>query len=98
MQEMGKVLVYGLTALFGVHKQEEKSRLQGGVLVKDILEKITEATQSASKAKMIMYSAHDMTIVALLMALNVFDGKPPGYAASYFFELYQEGNGQVLLT
>ncbi|XP_066485264.1 prostatic acid phosphatase-like [Tiliqua scincoides] len=93
MQQTGKVLMYGLTAMFGVHGREEKSRLQGGVLVKDILEKISEAAQSATKRKMIMYSAHDTTIVALLSALNVFNGMPPSYAACYFFELYQESDG-----
>ncbi|OXB83283.1 UNVERIFIED_CONTAM: hypothetical protein H355_002035 [Colinus virginianus] len=38
---------------------------------------------------------HATTIVALQMALNVFNGKLPPYSACHFFELYQEKNGQV---
>uniref|UniRef100_A0A8B9S3Z2 acid phosphatase n=1 Tax=Apteryx owenii TaxID=8824 RepID=A0A8B9S3Z2_APTOW len=37
------------------------------------------------------------TIVALQMALNVFNGKLPPYSACHFFELYQEKNGQYTI-
>ncbi|KAJ6661966.1 hypothetical protein lerEdw1_012813 [Lerista edwardsae] len=92
-KELERILMFGVTALFRRHKQKEKARLQGGVLVKDILEKITKAAQNTTQAKMIMYSAHDTTLIALQTALDVFEKQMPRYAASYFFELYQE-NGQ----
>ncbi|XP_053119206.1 prostatic acid phosphatase-like isoform X3 [Hemicordylus capensis] len=51
------LMEYAVTAIFGIHKQEEKSRLQGGNLVKAILDKITKASQSNDEPKMVMYSA-----------------------------------------
>ncbi|KAL8165485.1 UNVERIFIED_CONTAM: hypothetical protein K2H54_046213 [Gekko kuhli] len=70
------------------------ARIQG-LLVKAILEDITKAATNADPKKMMMYSAHDITIVALQSALDVFDKKLPPYAACHLFELYQEANGQV---
>ncbi|NXM25949.1 PPAP phosphatase, partial [Oxyruncus cristatus] len=84
-----------LQAEFGFHKQTQKSRLQGGVLLKTILKHISNARNPSHRQKMVMYSAHAATIVALQMALNVFSGKLPPYSACHFFELYQEKNGQV---
>ncbi|KAG7467954.1 hypothetical protein MATL_G00137660 [Megalops atlanticus] len=81
--------------MFGFYKQEEKSRLQGGVLLEQILKNISEAAAPSSKSllKMMVYSAHDTTIVALQSALNVFNGKQPPYASCHIFELHQEDNG-----
>ncbi|XP_060639410.2 prostatic acid phosphatase-like [Anolis sagrei] len=93
MEQMKKLLGVALSAMFGVHKREEKSRLQGGVLVKAILDDITKATDPKNELKMKMYSGHDMTIAALQVALNVFEPHLPPYAASQFFELYKEDNG-----
>ncbi|NXM08510.1 PPAP phosphatase, partial [Tyrannus savana] len=84
-----------LQAEFGFHKQIQKSRLQGGILLKTILKHISNARNSSHRQKMVMYSAHAATIAALQTALNVFNGKLPPYSACHFFELYQERNGQV---
>ncbi|XP_040208966.1 prostatic acid phosphatase-like [Rana temporaria] len=81
-----------LAAYLGMYKQHEKSKLMGGVLVKAILENITQALMPSSKQKLIMYSAHDATIAALQSALNVTNGKIPPYASCHFFEIYQVGN------
>uniref|UniRef100_A0A8D2Q8Q2 acid phosphatase n=1 Tax=Varanus komodoensis TaxID=61221 RepID=A0A8D2Q8Q2_VARKO len=94
MMRLGQLLEYSLNVLFGGPKRVEKSRLQGGVLVKAILDKLTKAAESADATKMIMYSAHDITIVALQIALNVFNLKLPPYAACQFFELYKEDSGE----
>ncbi|XP_078519997.1 prostatic acid phosphatase isoform X2 [Lissotriton helveticus] len=83
-----------LKTLFGLYKQEEKSRLQGGVLVGAVLKNITDFVTTPTKRKMIMYSAHDTALVALQMALNVYNDQLPPYAACHIFELYQEDNGQ----
>ncbi|XP_077347644.1 prostatic acid phosphatase-like isoform X5 [Lithobates pipiens] len=80
-----------MAAYFGIYKQHEKSKLMGGVLVKAILENITQALTPSSKQKLIMYSAHDATIAALQTALNVTNGKIPPYASCHFFEIYQIG-------
>uniref|UniRef100_A0A8C4P3L8 acid phosphatase n=1 Tax=Dromaius novaehollandiae TaxID=8790 RepID=A0A8C4P3L8_DRONO len=86
-----------LQAEFGFHKQIQKSRLQGGILLKNILKHIADARKPSNQQKMIMYSAHAATIVALQTALNVFSGKLPPYSACHFFELYQEKNGQYTI-
>ncbi|CAM4516406.1 unnamed protein product, partial [Lepidochelys olivacea] len=82
-----------LRAEFGLHKQKQKSRLQGGVLLKDILKHLSTARKPSNQRKIIIYSGHAATIVALQMALNIFNGKLPPYSACHFFELYQEKDG-----
>ncbi|KAL0151824.1 hypothetical protein M9458_052825 [Cirrhinus mrigala] len=81
--------------LFGVYKREEKSRLQGGLLLDQIIKNLSNAAEpdSKQKVKMIVYSAHDTTIVALQEALNVSNGLQPPYASCHLIELYQEENG-----
>ncbi|XP_019338879.2 prostatic acid phosphatase [Alligator mississippiensis] len=86
-----------LRAEFGLHKQRQKSRLQGGILLKAILKHLSDARKPSNQRKMIIYSAHAATIVALQMALHVFNGKLPPYSACHFFELYQEKNGQYTI-
>ncbi|XP_063306739.1 prostatic acid phosphatase [Pelobates fuscus] len=81
--------------IFGIHKQLEKSRLQGGVLLNTIIKNITSIiSKPTSKRKMIMYSAHDTTIAALQTALNVSNGKLPPYVSCHIFELYIDEIGQ----
>ncbi|NXJ09130.1 PPAP phosphatase, partial [Odontophorus gujanensis] len=94
VDKMEKLAELALLSLFGVYKREEKSRLQGGVLVNIILNSIKQATNTSKERKMEVYSAHDTTIGAIQIALNIFNGKLPPYAACQFFELYQESNGQ----
>uniref|UniRef100_U3IDR4 acid phosphatase n=1 Tax=Anas platyrhynchos platyrhynchos TaxID=8840 RepID=U3IDR4_ANAPP len=94
VDKMEKLAELSLSSLFGVYKTEEKSRLQGGVLVNIILNSFKQAANSSKERKMEVYSAHDTTIGALQIALNIFNGKLPPYAACQFFELYQESSGQ----
>uniref|UniRef100_A0A8C0ZC40 acid phosphatase n=1 Tax=Cyanistes caeruleus TaxID=156563 RepID=A0A8C0ZC40_CYACU len=94
INKMEKLAELSLMSLFGVYKTEEKSRLQGGVLVNIILNSIKQAVNSSKPRKMEVYSAHDTTVGALQIALNIFNGKLPPYAACQIFELYQESNGQ----
>ncbi|RXN17313.1 lysosomal acid phosphatase-like protein [Labeo rohita] len=86
---------FGFQILFGVYKRNEKCRLQGGLLLDQIIKNLSNAAQpdSKQKVKMIMYSAHDTTVVALQEALNVFNGLQPPYASCHLIELYQEENG-----
>ncbi|KAM8980663.1 prostatic acid phosphatase [Sarcophilus harrisii] len=82
-----------LLSIFGVYKQKEKARLQGGVLVKNIVDHFKKVANKTNEKKLIMYSGHDTTIGALQMALDVFNGKLPPYAACHIMELHLE-NGQ----
>lgn len=86
---------FGFQIMFGVYKRKEKSRLQGGLLLDQIIKNISAAADPGSKqeVKMIVYSAHDSTVVALQEALNVFSGLQPPYASCHIFELHQEKNG-----
>ncbi|KAM5138638.1 lysosomal acid phosphatase [Mantella aurantiaca] len=80
--------------LFGIIEQEKKARLQGGVLVAQILKNITAATHNATGSlKLIAYSTHDTTLGALQMALDVYNGKQAPYASCHIFELYEEDSG-----
>ncbi|XP_069329340.1 prostatic acid phosphatase isoform X3 [Eulemur rufifrons] len=77
-----------LLSLYGIHKQKEKSRFQGGVLVNEILNEMKSVTQASSHRKLVMYSAHDTTVSGLQMALDVYNGMLPPYASCHFMELY----------
>ncbi|XP_073397724.1 lysosomal acid phosphatase [Dendrobates tinctorius] len=80
--------------LFGIIKQEQKARLQGGVLVDQILKNLTAAAHSDSAGlKLIAYSTHDTTLGALQMALDVYNGKQAPYASCHIFELHEESSG-----
>ncbi|XP_008948349.1 PREDICTED: prostatic acid phosphatase-like [Merops nubicus] len=93
MDKMEKLAELSLLSLFGLYETREKSRLQGGVLVNSILNSIKQAANSTKQRKMEVYSAHDTTLGAVQIALNIFNGKLPPYAACQFFELYQESSG-----
>ncbi|XP_053472580.1 lysosomal acid phosphatase [Ictalurus furcatus] len=86
---------FGFQLLFGIYKREEKCRLQGGLLLDQIIKNLSDAAtlNSNQQLKMIMYSAHDTTIVALQEALNVYNGLQPPYASCQIFELHQNQNG-----
>uniref|UniRef100_A0A452HPW8 acid phosphatase n=1 Tax=Gopherus agassizii TaxID=38772 RepID=A0A452HPW8_9SAUR len=90
---MKELAALSLQSIFGIYKTKDKARLQGGVLVNAILKSIKKATQPSNKRKIQIFSAHDTTIGALQMALNIFNGKLPPYSACQFFELYQENSG-----
>ncbi|XP_032091750.1 prostatic acid phosphatase-like [Thamnophis elegans] len=92
MRKLTELTELSLSSLFGIYKREEKARLQGGLLVKDILQKFSEA-RFPQKRKMIVYSAHDTTLGALQMALNIYNYKLPPYASCQIFEQYEEENG-----
>ncbi|KAF5903239.1 lysosomal acid phosphatase-like, partial [Clarias magur] len=81
--------------LFGIYEGEEKSRLQGGVLLGQIVKNLSAAATSNSpqQLKMNMYSVHDITIVALQKALNVYNGLAPPFASCHIFELHQDHDG-----
>lgn len=68
-------------------------RLRFGSLLKDILSRAEAAGRPEKSGsnihnrKVLIYSAHDFTIVGLLNCLGIFDGNPSGFAASLTFEV-----------
>ncbi|KAF6101856.1 acid phosphatase 2, lysosomal [Phyllostomus discolor] len=93
MQRLSQLKEFSFRFLFGIYGQEEKARLQGGVLLAQIRKNLTLMATSAHLPKLLVYSTHDTTLVALQMALYVYSGKQIPYAACHVFELYQEDNG-----
>lgn len=90
---LGELNDFGMEILFRLHKTADKSRLQGGLLLKQILQNINQAINESAPAprrKLIMYSSHDVTLIALQMALNVYNHIIPPYATCYMLELFQE--------
>ncbi|XP_059507958.1 lysosomal acid phosphatase-like isoform X6 [Stegostoma tigrinum] len=99
MEHLRQLKEFGIISEFGLYQTKQKSQLQGGVLLKQILENVTRSineTNSTPHLKMIMYSAHDTTIIALQMALGIYS-LAPTYAACHIFELYQETNGSYTM-
>ncbi|XP_030621788.1 lysosomal acid phosphatase [Chanos chanos] len=94
-KKLGILKNFGFQIMFGVYKREEKCRLQGGLLLDQILKNMSAVAKPDCQGplKMIVYSAHDTTVVALQEALNVFNGLQPPYASCHIFELYKEENG-----
>ncbi|XP_076986244.1 prostatic acid phosphatase [Tamandua tetradactyla] len=90
MAKLRELSELSILFLYGIHKQKEKSRLQGGVLIKEILYHMRNASQALSPRKLVMYSAHDTTVSGLQMALDVYNGMLPPYAACHIMELYLE--------
>ncbi|KAM4537950.1 lysosomal acid phosphatase-like [Fundulus diaphanus] len=91
---------FGFQIIFGVYKQQEKSRLQGGLLLGEIVKNLTKMSVPDPKQqlKLMMLSAHDTTVAALQASLNVFNGKQPPYASCHIIELYREENGATSVS
>ncbi|XP_037552494.1 lysosomal acid phosphatase [Nematolebias whitei] len=89
---------FGFQIMFGVHEQEEKSRLQGGLLLGDIVKNLLAVPDPTQQLKLMMLSAHDTTVAALQASLNVFNGIQPPYASCHMFELYREDNGSASVS
>uniref|UniRef100_A0A8C7YUX7 Lysosomal acid phosphatase n=1 Tax=Oryzias sinensis TaxID=183150 RepID=A0A8C7YUX7_9TELE len=91
---------FGFQVSFGFYKQQEKSRLQGGVLLGEIVKNLSRMAvpDPTRQFKMMMLSAHDTTVTALQASLNVFNGKQPPYASCHFFELYRNDDGSTSVS
>jgi len=68
---------------------EQLARLGGGPLLAALVEKMRDKIAGNLTQKVLAYSAHDITVMALLAALRVFDGRQPFYASMVSVDLYQ---------
>ncbi|XP_028280675.1 lysosomal acid phosphatase-like [Parambassis ranga] len=100
MERLRVLKDFGIRVIFGVYKQQEKSRLQGGILLGEIVKNLSKMAVPNPKQqlKLMMLSAHDTTVVALQASLNVFNGMQPPYASCHMFELYREDNGSASVS
>ncbi|XP_041822113.1 lysosomal acid phosphatase [Chelmon rostratus] len=100
VMEMLRVLKdFEFRIIFGVYKRQEKSRLQGGILLGEIVKNLTKMAtpDPEQRLKMMMLSAHDTTVAALQSSLDVFNGRQPPYASCQIFELYRD-NGSASVS
>ncbi|XP_044538289.1 lysosomal acid phosphatase isoform X3 [Gracilinanus agilis] len=93
MQRLRQLKDLSFRFLFGMYRPTEKARLQGGVLLAQIRKNLTWAASASQHSKLLVYSAHDTTLVALQMALGIYNGEQAPYASCHMFELYQEDDG-----
>ncbi|KAM6335721.1 lysosomal acid phosphatase [Podargus strigoides] len=95
MIQLKQLKDFGFEFLFGIYNRVEKARLQGGVLLGHIRKDLTKAANASAhrNLKLLSYSAHDTTLVALQMALDVYNKIQAPYASCHLFELYQEDDG-----
>ncbi|XP_029440916.1 LOW QUALITY PROTEIN: testicular acid phosphatase homolog [Rhinatrema bivittatum] len=90
LRTLEELSAFEIMSHVGLHKVNEKARLTGGILVDAVLKNFTEVLQRSLPLKMIMYSAHDSTLIALQGALKVYNRMHPPYAACHIFEFYRE--------
>ncbi|XP_073512529.1 testicular acid phosphatase homolog isoform X2 [Phyllobates terribilis] len=93
LETLEEINAFDIKAHMALHNPTEKARLTGGILVDAILQNFTEAVKKSSRLKMVMYSAHDSTILALQGALGIYSGLHPPYASCHIFEFYKESDG-----
>lgn len=74
-------------------KTDELCRLRGGFLVKEMIQHMQDKLDGKNESqKAFIYSAHDMTIVAFLSSLHLYNNVQPPYASAVIVELH-ESNG-----
>ncbi|XP_031137253.1 uncharacterized protein LOC116037490 isoform X2 [Sander lucioperca] len=100
MEKLRVLNDFSIQVKFGVYKQQEKSRLQGGILLGEIVKNLSKMAvpDPKQRLKMMMLSAHDTTVVALQASLNVFNGIEPPFSSCQIFELYRNNNGSVSVS
>ncbi|XP_070711673.1 lysosomal acid phosphatase [Pempheris klunzingeri] len=100
MEKLRVLKDFGFQVIFGVYKQQEKSRLQGGILLGEIVKNLSKMAVSDPKQrlKLMVLSAHDTTVAALQASLNVFNGRQPPYASCHICELYRDDNGSASVS
>uniref|UniRef100_A0A3Q0SFD4 Lysosomal acid phosphatase n=1 Tax=Amphilophus citrinellus TaxID=61819 RepID=A0A3Q0SFD4_AMPCI len=100
MKKLQKLKDFGFQVIFGVYNQQEKSRLQGGMLLGEIVKNLSRMAipDPQQRLKMMMLSAHDTTVTALQASLSVFNGLQPPYASCHMIELYRDDSGSASVS
>ncbi|XP_040834270.1 testicular acid phosphatase [Ochotona curzoniae] len=86
LRTLAQISALDIGAHVGPPKAAEKAQLSGGILLDAILANFSRAQRLGLPLKMVMYSAHDSTLLALQGALGLYDGHTPPYAACLGFE------------
>uniref|UniRef100_A0A8C9JLN3 acid phosphatase n=1 Tax=Panthera tigris altaica TaxID=74533 RepID=A0A8C9JLN3_PANTA len=86
LRTLAQISALDIGAHVGPPRAAEKAQLTGGILLEAILANFSRVQRLGLPLKMVMYSAHDSTLLALQGALGLYDGHPPPYAACLGFE------------
>ncbi|ELW69143.1 Testicular acid phosphatase [Tupaia chinensis] len=86
LQTLAQISALDIGAHVGPPRAAEKAQLTGGILLDAILANFSRAQRLGLPLRMVMYSAHDSTLLALQGALGLYDGHIPPYAACLGFE------------
>ncbi|XP_006868200.1 PREDICTED: testicular acid phosphatase [Chrysochloris asiatica] len=86
LQTLTQISALDIGAHVGPPRAAEKAQLAGGILLDAILANFSRVQHLGLPLKMVMYSAHDSTLLALQGALGLYDGHTPPYAACLGFE------------
>lgn len=90
--------VVGNFVFFNFFRTKQQQRLLGGSLLKsirDAFQSVVEGKRDSLTAKkLIMYSGHDTTIMALTSLLNVFNQIRVPYATTVIMELFSDSNNK----
>lgn len=78
----------------GISQQSRRKvlSLSVGLFLQHIVDNFDKKINDENNYKLMLFSAHDTTVVPLLLALRVFDDKWPDFAADVAFELYRDKN------
>ncbi|XP_006905160.1 testicular acid phosphatase [Pteropus alecto] len=104
LRTLAQISALDIGAHVGPPRAAEKAQLTGGILLDAILANFSRAQRLGLPLKMVMYSAHDSTLLALQGALGLYDGHTPPYAACLGFEFRkrlgdpEEDGGNVTIS
>ncbi|KAM9633430.1 testicular acid phosphatase [Trichechus inunguis] len=104
LQTLTQISALDIGAHVGPPRAAEKAQLTGGILLDAILANFSRVQHLGLPLKMVIYSAHDSTLLALQGALGLYDGHTPPYAACLGFEFQRhlrdpdEDGGNVTIS
>ncbi|XP_019854771.1 PREDICTED: prostatic acid phosphatase-like [Amphimedon queenslandica] len=96
MDKLQELANYVLSLLFD---STMKKQLTGGLWANEVIENMEDKSSKESNLtqRMILYSAHDTTVAAMLSVFNLFDKKQPLFSAAFVIELYSnDDNGHYV--
>ncbi|XP_075393970.1 testicular acid phosphatase [Tenrec ecaudatus] len=94
LRTLTQISALDIGAHVGPPRAAEKAQLTGGILLDAILANFSRTQHLGLPLKMVMYSAHDSTLLALQGALGLYDGHTPPYAACLGFEFQRHRGDQ----
>ncbi|CAD5212337.1 unnamed protein product [Bursaphelenchus okinawaensis] len=73
------------------------ARLRGGYLLGDWVKRLERLKNGTETRKMVMYSAHDGTLLALMGTMGILDGEMVPYASALIMEVSEDTDGQLYI-